>query len=190
MIPDQVDNDSIQVEGIWSAFNVTWDAVCNVDFGEVFYEVTVIKDFTEEQHVTAQNVLEYAGARELPPFSRLEVSIKAFTYWGASAQARKVVHSPPSRPTEPTNVRVFTQPEGDAKVAILRWNLPKYPNGLLTSYKIKCWFFADQQDESTDVCGSVIVSSEETEYPVRNLTPNSTYYFQVGVSLIFDFFFC
>ncbi|KAF4521972.1 hypothetical protein B566_EDAN012521 [Ephemera danica] len=39
VIPSLVRQDSIRLVGSWDAFNVTWAAVTNVNFGRVFYEV-------------------------------------------------------------------------------------------------------------------------------------------------------
>lgn len=180
VIPDQVSNSSIHVEGTWSDFNITWDPVTNVNFGQVFYEVTIIKEFTEELHVTDESVLEYAST--LPPFTRLEVTVKAFTYWGASGQVRKILHSPPARPTAPTNVRVFVYHEPESTTAVLRWNVPLHPNGLLTGYKIKCWFFTSESDDSSDFCGDLNIKPEKQEFALRNLQFNATYYIQVKKS--------
>jgi hypothetical protein len=58
------------------------------------------------QKVTVEPFVNYWNPGMIP-YSRLQITIKAFTYWGASPQVRAIMHSPPSVPTEPTNPRVF-----------------------------------------------------------------------------------
>jgi len=41
VIPGAVNASSIRVEGTWQKFNVTWNPVKNVNFGQVFYEVKI-----------------------------------------------------------------------------------------------------------------------------------------------------
>jgi proto-oncogene tyrosine-protein kinase ROS len=58
------------------------------------------------QKVTIEPFVSYWNPGMIP-YSRLQITLKAFTYWGASPQVRAIIHSPPSVPTEPTNPRVF-----------------------------------------------------------------------------------
>lgn len=41
MIPDQVDRNSITVNGSWTNFIVTWAPVENVNYGKVVYDVRI-----------------------------------------------------------------------------------------------------------------------------------------------------
>lgn len=41
VIPEMVDRSSVRVVGPSNSFNVTWDPVNNVNYGEVFYEVSI-----------------------------------------------------------------------------------------------------------------------------------------------------
>jgi proto-oncogene tyrosine-protein kinase ROS len=70
----------------------------------VGYAVTSV--FFMFQRVTVEPYVNYWNPGMIP-YSRLQITIKAFTYWGASPQVRAIMHSPPSVPTEPTNPRVF-----------------------------------------------------------------------------------
>jgi hypothetical protein len=58
------------------------------------------------QKVTIEPSVRYWNPGIIP-YSRLQITVKAFTYWGASPQVRVTMHSPPSVPTTPTNPRVF-----------------------------------------------------------------------------------
>ena len=58
------------------------------------------------QKVTTEPFVSYWNPG-ITPYARLQITVKAFTYWGASPQVQTIMHSPPSVPTEPTNPRVF-----------------------------------------------------------------------------------
>lgn len=58
------------------------------------------------QKVTTEPFVSYWNPGIIP-YSRLQITVKAFTYWGASPQVQMIMHSPPSVPSEPTNPRVF-----------------------------------------------------------------------------------
>lgn len=41
VIPERVDKHSVKVIGSVNLFNITWDPIQNVNYGEVFYEVSI-----------------------------------------------------------------------------------------------------------------------------------------------------
>lgn len=95
------------------------------------------------------------------------------------------MHSPAAEPSVPCHVRVYAEKRGDPIFnenhfeALLRWNKPEEPNGILTGYRIVCAFLEDGINNTA--CGSdgTIVSPQNTEFRLDNLIQNVTYYFQV-----------
>lgn len=120
------------------------------------------------------------------PFTKLHVSIRAFTYWGTSPQVQADVFSPPSTPSAPNNLRVFVtylQQEGESQTinATFRWDPPLHSNGVIQGYKIFCWYEYDGAD--VHICENSSVQPKEKEYVVANLLRNQTYFFQVSESI-------
>lgn len=124
------------------------------------------------------------------PFTKLHVSLRAFTYWGTSPQVQAEVYSPPSTPSAPNNLRVFVtyiQNEGENQAinATFRWDPPLHSNGVIQGYKIFCWYKYDGED--VHICENTTVHPKEKQYVVANLTRNETYYFQVSNYVVFTF---
>lgn len=117
----------------------------------------------------------------MTPFTKLRVSIRAFTYWGASPQIQTEVYSPPSTPSAPQNLRAFITYNKSHQYANItfRWDFPIHSNGVIQGYRIFCWY---QENETlVEVCQNIIVRSTQRQYILQNLTSNDIYKFQVSI---------
>lgn len=52
VIPKAVSQSSIRVSGTWESFNISWNPVSNVNYGQVFYEVKVRDGTGKEMNVS------------------------------------------------------------------------------------------------------------------------------------------
>nr|CAD7258653.1 unnamed protein product [Timema shepardi] len=188
VIPETVQNSSIRVSGKWEKFRIEWEPVISVNYDQVFYEVkvdTLDQGYSgkPQQEVTTDWYVGYHHVENLPPYSRLLVTVKAFTYWGASAQVRSFVHSPASTPTVPVNPRVFVSysrsPVQDKQeiMAVFRWDPPVSRNGVIEGYRVKSWLMAPEGEIHMN--DSFLAGVENREYIARQLLHNATYFFEV-----------
>lgn len=146
VVPEQIPSSSIQIIGTYKFFNITWHRVENVNFGNVFYEIKIkspkILEINAEQ---TENVYQFnSNASSLEPYTSLDIFVRAFTFWGSSPPSKATLHSPPGRPSQPTNPRVYTKhvsyPLQDtiSISATFLWSLPAQPNGKILGYKVRC----------------------------------------------------
>ncbi|XP_076297885.1 receptor protein-tyrosine kinase sevenless isoform X2 [Lasioglossum baleicum] len=181
VLPKAVSYNSIRVEGTWRNFNISWDPVDNINYGTVFYEVKFADyiNTNSNPEITTETSMSYNNSEQILPYSVLEVTVKAFTYWETAHHTRKMLRSPQSVPSEPTNPRVFIEfhKEPLSKsvdiFAIFRWNEPQFANGLIVGYTVQCWNHQDVQ-----LCNQSLIL-DKLEHTIHNLLPNTTYYFQV-----------
>lgn len=162
-------------------FNITWKPVSNVNFGDVFYELKT-EDYLSHTYIrTTDHELVYERAKELRPYSELRITLQAYTYWGSSIPVESMIHSPESPPSPPTNPRVFITQKRNATTGeneitgLLRWDPPDQPNGLITRYRIRCWYYL----ADVEVASHVDLYPDKEELTMKNLVENTTYYFQV-----------
>ncbi|XP_046600630.1 proto-oncogene tyrosine-protein kinase ROS isoform X2 [Neodiprion lecontei] len=185
VLPSAVSIDSIRVEGKWNNFNVSWNPVKNVNYGTVFYEVKFADyiNTNTNSEITKETTIPYHNSEIFSPYAILEVTIKAFTYWGMSHNTRKILRSPQAKPSQPTNARGFVEfdkkPLSDETniSAVFRWDPPDHPNGLIQVYAIDCWYMLEGMN--IDICNCLNVNSTMLEYRLYQLLPNTTYYFRV-----------
>ncbi|XP_061926816.1 proto-oncogene tyrosine-protein kinase ROS isoform X9 [Apis cerana] len=185
VLPNAVNYDSIRVEGTWRNFNISWDPVENINYGTVFYEVKFADyiNTNSNPEITTETSMPYNNSEQILPYSVLEVSVKAFTYWETAHHTRKILRSPQSVPSQPTNSRAFIEfhkeplSENIDIFAIFRWDQPEFTNGLITGYTVQCWF--KNHNVEIQICDQSLIPSTLLEYTVQNLLPNMTYYFQV-----------
>ncbi|XP_012234446.2 proto-oncogene tyrosine-protein kinase ROS isoform X2 [Linepithema humile] len=183
--PNAVDRDSIRVEGTWRNFNISWDPVKNINYGTVFYEVKFADyiNTNSNPEITIETTMPYNNSDQILPYSVLEVTVKAFTYWATAHHSQMILRSPQSVPSQPTSPRAFVEfykkvlSENTDIFVIFRWNLPEFTNGLIQGYTVQCWFFNNL--EKIEVCNDYSIPSTTLEYTAYNLLPNTTYYFQV-----------
>ncbi|XP_006622853.1 proto-oncogene tyrosine-protein kinase ROS isoform X3 [Apis dorsata] len=185
VLPNAVNYDSIRVEGTWRNFNISWDPVENINYGTVFYEVKFADyiNTNSNPEITTETSMPYNNSEQILPYSVLEVTVKAFTYWETAHHTRKILRSPQSVPSQPTNSRAFIEfhkeplSENIDIFAIFRWDQPEFTNGLITGYTVQCWF--KEHNVEIQICDQSLIPSTLLEYTVQDLLPNMTYYFQV-----------
>lgn len=199
VIPEIIDKSSVSVNGSWKAFSIRWKPVENVNFGTVFYEVIINTELNNEtrvnkhgmlmyicwllksefQVVTTNTVVKYQ--QKTTPFTKLRVSIRAFTYWGASPQIQTEVHSPSSTPSAPRNLRAFiTYDKFHRNINItFRWDPPIHSNGVIQGYSIFCWHH--ENETVVEGCQNIIVRPTQRQYIVQNLLAKESYKFQVSI---------
>ncbi|XP_029680165.1 proto-oncogene tyrosine-protein kinase ROS-like isoform X4 [Formica exsecta] len=183
--PDAVDFNSIRVEGTWRNFNISWDPVKNVNYGTVFYEVKFADyiNTNSNPEITIETTIPYNNSDQILPYSVLEVTVKAFTYWETAHNSRKILKSPQSVPTQPTFPRAFVDKEfrhefiTDDRLVIFRWNQPQFTNGIIQGYMVQCSFIEDEKE--IEICNDQSIPASTLEYTIRNLRRNMTYYFRV-----------
>lgn len=141
VVPEPVNVSEMTIIGSSKSFNITWAPILSVNYGEVFYEIRFLNNNTTE---TTHNSVHYVNDT-LDPYTPLDISIRAYTYWASSNISKIVLYSPAAEPSIPTNPRVFIKHHHDPLgsrlniEATLRWNAPKYPNGPISGYKIEFW---------------------------------------------------
>lgn len=140
VVPEPVNISQMTINGSSKSFNITWPPVVSVNYGDVFYEIRFLKNFVTE---TTDNSVHYSNDI-LDPYTPLDISIRAYTYWASSKISKIILHSPAAEPSTPTNPRVFIThhhiPMDELKIdATFRWNAPKYPNGPISGYRIEFW---------------------------------------------------
>ncbi|KAH1022662.1 hypothetical protein HUJ04_012034 [Dendroctonus ponderosae] len=181
VVPGAVRPDLVHTVGGSEAFNITWAPVENVNYGTVFYEVQLdglpANNYTI---ITIEPSFKYW--LEIAPFTPLNVTIRAFTYWSTSPQVRAVIYSPPSTPSVPINLRGFVEYEHNRALEdidwfsiVFRWDPPLFPNGILDGFNVRYWY----KDNGSEVALDIRKSSNETEHILDRLTDKIIYYFQV-----------
>ncbi|XP_017879766.1 proto-oncogene tyrosine-protein kinase ROS isoform X2 [Ceratina calcarata] len=185
VLPNAVNYNSIRVKGTWRNFNISWDPVDNINYGTVFYEVKFADyiNTNSNPEITTETSMPYNNSEQILPYSVLEVTVKAFTYWETAHHTRKILRSPQSVPSQPTNPRAFIEfhkeplSENMDIFAIFRWDQPEFTNGLITGYTVQCWF--KHNNVEMQICDQSLIPSTLLEHTVQDLLPNTTYYFQV-----------
>lgn len=184
VIPEQISNNSIIISsGTWETFKIIWDAVKTVNYGQVFYDIEI---FSNKIKCGSSNNLitpEFSFINSsLPPYSLIEVTIKAFTFWGNSVYSTATLFSPTGLPTAPLNPRVFISHESNSIYdgltikAHFRWDEPKQTNGKITEYIISCYYIGLDDQRYYPHCNG---SSNEREKIISDILFNSTYFFEV-----------
>ncbi|XP_018353318.1 PREDICTED: proto-oncogene tyrosine-protein kinase ROS isoform X2 [Trachymyrmex septentrionalis] len=185
VLPNAVDFDSIRVEGTWRNFNISWDPVKNINYGTVFYEVKFADyiNTNSNPEITIETTMPYNNSDQILPYSVLEVTVKAFTYWETAHHSRKILRSPQSVPSQPTSPRAFVEFSKknihmDMKVwLIFRWNPPEFTNGVIQGYIVECWHIVNETE--VFICNNCSIETTTLEYATSNVTSNMTYYCKV-----------
>ncbi|XP_022081965.1 proto-oncogene tyrosine-protein kinase ROS-like [Acanthaster planci] len=175
VIPSVIPADSIQITGAWHDFNITWRASNEVNYGSVFYDVSVTASNAEFTAVVQEAVYNVMG---VDPFQPLMISIQAYTYWGSAEPVTVTQRSPMSVPTVPQTPRVFLLENKDIYTglsnysAVFRWDAVQEANGILLGYKVHWGVSVNELTMTT-------LDNQTTEFAVHNLTSNTSYNFQV-----------
>ncbi|XP_037036977.1 protein sevenless isoform X3 [Bradysia coprophila] len=177
VIPEPINVSEMTIDGSSKSFNITWPPIMSVNYGEVFYEIRFLNNVVTE---TTDNTILYANDT-LDPYTPLDISIRAYTYWASSKVSKITLYSPPAEPSTPTNPRIFVTHRHDPLgsglniEATFRWNAPKYPNGPISGYVIEYWYDDDDYNHSyIDIDDPNVF-----EKVIPNLNDNVTYLFEV-----------
>ncbi|XP_029733314.1 proto-oncogene tyrosine-protein kinase ROS isoform X3 [Aedes albopictus] len=184
VLPAQVNDSSIRIHGTWKKFQIVWDPVSNVDYGKVFYKLTIKVAGRQEEILELSKPIHpfvISGANHITPHTEINVTISAFTYWRSSPSSSARLFSPSGKPSQPTRPRVYVRHFIDPIMdthnieAIFRWSPPETPNGPIIAYKVHCWY------EEDGVANHVLLGDRinGTEKIVRDLLLNVTYFFRV-----------
>ncbi|CAM1295286.1 sev (predicted) [Pycnogonum litorale] len=188
VVPENIDESSINVVGTSESFNITWKAVKNVTYGKLRYDIFVYDGGNHYSLFSEDPIYVHPNPRSLPPYSPIHITIQASTFWGSSKKVLAKVWSPMSVPSSPTKPRVYvTYKQSDPLsrrnqfadvVAEFRWSRPQHLNGIVLGYKINCWRLSVDREISS-VMDEHHVSSSSRNIFVPKLMLNTTYYFQV-----------
>nr|XP_027195085.1 proto-oncogene tyrosine-protein kinase ROS-like [Dermatophagoides pteronyssinus] len=204
VVPKSVDENSIQIQGTWENFTIKWNPVTNVNYGQVFYDLSLENDEDNaaiKQSSTNNNLNHFIlnqtefilpeHLKPSKPYAQIRIALRSFTYWASSRQVVATLHTPSSIPSKPRSVRVFTYVMNDSDklnpkrtksekrfAAEARWLEPENPNGLIQSYTISLWTMdTGNVTKVTSIINKVIPN--QLWYRLEDLKPNATYYFEV-----------
>lgn len=184
VLPMQVNDSSIRIHGTWKKFQIVWDPVTNVDYGKVFYKLSIKVAGRPEEILELSKPIHpfvVSGPNHITPHTEINVTISAFTYWRSSPSSSARLFSPSGKPSQPTRPRVYVRHFIDPIMdthnieAIFRWSPPETPNGPIIAYKVHCWY--EEDGISNHVLQGERING--TERIVRNLLHNVTYFFRV-----------
>lgn len=174
VIPEQIDEHSIQITGNWSSFVISWAPVERVNYGQVFYDIRFLNVVETDRQLTN---ITYTGSTS--PYSAVNISIQAYTFWGKSPVTRINLTSPAAKPFPPSNPRVFITHRNDpfhgglTIEATFRWSFAREHNGPNLGHKVSCW-----SKTETDIFNKTL-DPDILEHIFTDLRPNTTYFFNV-----------
>ncbi|XP_050100949.1 protein sevenless isoform X2 [Anopheles aquasalis] len=202
VIPAAVNGTSVRVAGDWRTFNVSWAPVTNVNHSEVFYKLLLkvpgaARDLVQELQ---QPWFVYPGQggpihEPIPPYTPIDITLHAFTYWRSSGVVTVQRHTPAGHPSVPVRPRVFlrTHYPADRRPAhtltvglVFRWEPPHEPNGPLVAYRVD--LLEEEQaggghGTSRYLLDRHPVSAERHELTIPGpIHPNATYSLRVRVA--------
>lgn len=178
VIPESVNESTIQVEGKWNFFKISWKPIMSVTYGDVFYEVRFLNHTSTQTEASIE-----IGDSALQPYTPINISIKAYTYWASSATVKTQIYSPSAPPSEPLHPRLFvTHMHNPIRNGLhietaFRWNPPKSMNGPLVGYKISCWY--EEHSKRVALFTDYELRPEINEKYMENVPKNSTLYCRV-----------
>ncbi|XP_021360876.1 proto-oncogene tyrosine-protein kinase ROS-like isoform X2 [Mizuhopecten yessoensis] len=181
IVPEAVPTESIQCQGHWAEFNLTWSPA-SVTYGNVFYEVSIEVPESSNKKMLFQKMEDtWYKMSNLPPYSEIIISLRAYTYWGNGPITTVTVHSPMSVPGKPLQPRVYVTPYKDALTshhalaADFRWMKPNITNGPISHYNISHWSLSVGNGQVFVVTGPATAR----HFILDHLRPNASYSFQV-----------
>ncbi|XP_035904405.1 protein sevenless isoform X2 [Anopheles stephensi] len=204
VLPATVNASSIRVTGDWRRFNVSWTPVKNVNYSTVFYKLTLklpdARDIVQELTVPyfvyggssgtgSGDDTDLASAEHgpIPPYTRIDITLHAFTYWRSSGFSSVRRHTPAGKPSAPVAPRAYIQHHylpGTHELStgiVFRWSPPTEPNGPIVAYRVDCWSTYDETKRRVLLDG-VEVRNRRTELQIPvPAQPDITYYLQVRV---------
>lgn len=180
--PESLNASSVQVSGSHKAFKISWNPIRSISYGDVFYEVKYLNLAPFEVRDAFVHISNHDES--LPPYTQINISIRAYTYWASSKAIKVQIYSPAAAPSTPTKPRIFLSHHhnpihgGVNIAATYRWHAPDYANGPLMGYKVNCW--TDGDNSRYSVFEKLSLPPNITEKTVENMKPNQQYYFQVN----------
>ncbi|XP_054720908.1 proto-oncogene tyrosine-protein kinase ROS-like [Uloborus diversus] len=181
VVPHVISENNIFVKGTWDKFNISWSPVQSVNFGMVFYEITVDDGDEVYNMVTNETVFVYPSMKNLAPYTPLTIAVRVYTYWSSARSTMVIRHSPMSVPSMPTKPRIFishqSSPLDDNQdiIAIFRWSQPEKPNGVILHYIVNFW---PNENSTESKVSTHIVDGKKLQFQTH-LLPKSTYFFKV-----------
>ncbi|XP_028969015.1 proto-oncogene tyrosine-protein kinase ROS [Galendromus occidentalis] len=192
VIPRNIDVNEIKVRGSWQNFTIYWPKEQSTQV-DVFYKLRISAceenqsqccsmQLAKPVHILTNERFLFTGS--LRPYTKLAISLQAYTHWASTESVCREVRSPESIPTAPQNPKVFIAhrttfpPSNDSSPeAEFRWSEPEHPNGKILGYVLNCWY----QNNGT---GEISVWKDRRvvgqSFSITSLVPNSTYFFKVS----------
>lgn len=150
--------------------------------GIAFVDVLIYTfNVLQQPIITTENSVQFP--KDIDPFTNFSVRITSYTYWGTSPPTSVQIHSPPSTPSAPMNLRTFIEYEdqfltnGNLVSLIVRWDVPEHPNGIIQGYDIRCWY--NDNETEIEICDGITTEAHQTEYKLIHTDKLKNYYFQV-----------
>ncbi|XP_049298477.1 protein sevenless isoform X2 [Anopheles funestus] len=201
VLPASVNASTIRVTGDWRRFNVSWTPVENVNYSTVFYKLTLklpdARDIVQELTVPYfvyggtgsddgdDNDVASVEHGPIAPYTPIDITLHAFTYWRSSSFSSVRRHTPAGKPSVPVAPRAYIQHHylpGTHELStgiVFRWSPPTEPNGPVVAYRVDCWSSYDETKRRVLMDG-VEVHNGHTELLIPEaVQPNMTYYLQV-----------
>uniref|UniRef100_A0A182IPU5 Tyrosine-protein kinase receptor n=1 Tax=Anopheles atroparvus TaxID=41427 RepID=A0A182IPU5_ANOAO len=194
VLPATVDSGSIRVSGDWRRFNVSWAPVENVNYTSVFYKLILklpdTRDIVQELTVPYFAYGDGTDHDPIAPYTPIDITLHAFTYWRSSGFATTQRHTPAGKPSVPVEPRAFVlyRYRSDSyelyASIVFRWSPPLEPNGPIVGYRVDCWAGYNSSAARSVVLDGMRVAGAgdraELLLPAQVL-PNVTYFLQVRV---------
>uniref|UniRef100_A0A182K9Q9 Tyrosine-protein kinase receptor n=1 Tax=Anopheles christyi TaxID=43041 RepID=A0A182K9Q9_9DIPT len=200
VLPASVNASSIRVTGDWRRFNVSWTPVENVNYSVVFYKLTIklpdARDIVQELTVPYFVYGASAGDDEdgasvehgpIPPYTSIDITLHAFTYWRSSGFSSVRRHTPAGKPSVPVVPRAYIQHHYLPSThelstgIVFRWSPPTEPNGPIVAYRVDCWSSCDETERRVLLDGVEVRTGRTELFIPEAVQPNTTYYLQVRV---------
>ncbi|XP_070567359.1 proto-oncogene tyrosine-protein kinase ROS-like [Ptychodera flava] len=91
--PNTIEAESIQVVGVWDNFQIQWSPSDEVTYGTVWYEYLLKYDDTQLLQILTE---PYHNVTGIPPYTEMEITLEAYTYWATSESTTVSLRSPMS----------------------------------------------------------------------------------------------
>ncbi|MBN3303240.1 ROS1 kinase, partial [Amia calva] len=197
VIPQPVPKTSIQITGNHSIFRVFWEPSSNVEYGTVFYCVesgtlpnwqghlglkSGFASFCLAWNVLSMPVFEVRGLR---PYSRFDISITPYTYWGRANTTTAILRAPEGAPSAPLRPRIFVLSAGSLRDLEMvqvefRWDTPEKSNGVIVKYLMYYSVLNITHISSSSIIWEKKnISASETFYKLSDVQRGSVVQFQV-----------
>ncbi|XP_054163602.1 proto-oncogene tyrosine-protein kinase ROS-like isoform X2 [Oppia nitens] len=186
VIPNDLKEEDIKLTGVWDNFTIFWKKCENVNYNQVFYELVIEDNYQSSRQslITQKTKYPYPMVTHLPPYSKIKLAIRAFTYWASSKQTVIELYSPMSTPSKPSKPRIFINYERSTydnsieKIhAEFRWSPPEQPNGVILGYTVYAWSI--QSGHKNIEVENAKVYGQTNQIYLSDLKLNTTYYCQV-----------